>query len=122
MTFDWLDFFEFAKFLNLSTETQLEEARKRSVVSRAYFATYLIARDFAVENYNLQFSIDDNAHQKVINSFKDRGTKHGVYTCLLEFRRWRNTCDYDKSVTNLSSLATNSLQKAKHTIELITTA
>lgn len=119
MAFDWGDYLGFAEALNNSTETDFVEARKRSVVSRSYYAAYCIARDYAITKYRLTISNQENAHFKVINAFKDRGKKHGVFTCLLELRRWRNNCDYENEVVNLSSIAGNSLQKAKHAIDLI---
>lgn len=119
MAFDWNDYLGFAEALNNSVETDLVEARKRSVVSRAYYAAYCIARDFAVKKDRLVISNQENSHTTVITHFQNHNKRHGVYLSLLELRRWRNMCDYEPEVNNLQSIAVNSLQKARNAIRLI---
>lgn len=120
MAFSWGEFLDFANSLNNSADQDFIEARKRSVVSRAYFAAFLIARDYAIEKKMIPPpNENENVHRKVIHAFINSGKKPQVGRRLMTLRGWRNQCDYDLQTRNISSLAINSLKEAKDIIDLI---
>lgn len=66
--FDWEEYLELAKFLNRRDD----EASKRSAISRAYYASFCVARNWLMANHP-EFSIPHTAaaHKVVWDKFRE---------------------------------------------------
>lgn len=124
MDFNWEDYLYLAQALkNLNSFDSLEalldkcgdEACLRSAVSRAYYATYCFARNYAIEN--LQFTRRDNPsdHWRLRTKFKDKGFPD-IASDLDEMRQWRNNCDYEDKVSNLPNICESAIEDAQEVL------
>lgn len=113
--FTWQDFLDLADQLQSGSDPS--DAALRTSVSRAYYALFCIARDFAIQKGLLITETADD-HYKV-KEFFSIGKRSGVGQILDDLRRWRNQCDYDVSPRNFRKMATDSIQRATRAIEMI---
>ncbi|NIT62022.1 MAG: hypothetical protein GWN00_39260 [Aliifodinibius sp.] len=99
MSFDWRHYFELAEYMQTNADSFPDaEACYRSVISRAYYAVYCLARNF-VKNVDRQDFYSDD-HQKVQNyllQHQDRMRKR-VGNQLKTLRQHRNKADYDDTL------------------------
>jgi len=103
MAFDWNEYLNLAAFLKGDKVNYLPEAGIRSAISRAYYAAYCHARNFAVAKQSFVASGKADDHDLLIRHYAGRGMAT-VANALDGLRRWRNQCDYDNRVTlNLDS-------------------
>ena len=118
--FDWSDFLKLAQGLHASTATSpIPEATARCVVSRAYYAAFCYARNYARANYGYQSARDRDEHEFVRLLFRRRG-RTGVGERLDDLRQWRNWCDYDDTVGDLHGLTGKALAPAQRVIDELT--
>ncbi len=116
MPFDWPEYLELAKDLaGLQSSGYSREAAERSAVSRAYYAAFGQARNYAMQNLNFQPGGTAADHGTLRNCL--RRSKPQVAADLNRLRQWRNACDYDASVPNLSQLVRNSITLAGNIIQ-----
>jgi len=95
--FDQHDFVELAKSLAMSKPGGgWDEAKYRTAVGRAYFATFLLARTVA-KRKGAPISSDGNAHREVPAYFEARpdAASKKVAHSLRTLKRARTRCDYD---------------------------
>src|SRR4051794_4575096 len=124
MSFEPQDFLRFAEELAGKTPSKSynDEARYRSIISRAYYAAFLLARDYCEYYTNLVIQHNGNDHTRVRDNFKNNrrdgkwvriGLGLGV---LLENRTF---ADYYDPISNLPNLAELMLARAAYVIELL---
>jgi hypothetical protein len=107
MAFDWKEFLLVAKHLSsLSSATLPSEAGYRSAVSRAYYAAYCHARNFARDRQGFIPSKSSSDHAKVRDHFRAKNLVI-IATQLDNLRQWRNDCDYEDSISYLNPLFLN---------------
>jgi len=124
MSFDWVDYLHLAKELNqIKKEEERVECRKRSAVSRAYYAAFQVAFNLGFdfydefrEEYELEES-NSGKHEFVSKWFEFHQPRIGLE--LKNLRIWRNQCDYDNDVENLDKLVEDGLNKSNKIIEKI---
>jgi len=98
------------------------ESVQRAAISRAYFAAFVHALYYEVDNGRFQRSpIDERGkdHGRLRKHFKDQN-KHKIASELKELHNWRKTCDYDFFIDPsmlLSAALENSLRNAKNIID-----
>lgn len=116
MSFDGSEFFTLAQDLaKNATGTPTEEARLRSAISRAYYASFLKSRDFWRHKKHEYVSSGGTAHGEVqdlfINStdttYQDVGSK------LQQLYKCRRSADYDLRFNSLPSVTIACLRWAK---------
>ena len=97
MGFDWKEYLDLARFLAGQSDSYSQEAAHRSGVSRAYFAAYCHARDYATGQLGFTPSggVEDHAD---LRQHYDSRRQTAIALDLDELRRWRNQCDYDNIV------------------------
>lgn len=102
----WLEFYYLSSFLCSSCKGEKrkfsKEAEIRSGISRAYYAAFHYAEDYALKNSIHDFppfnpSAEEkkskSIHQLLINHYKDAKNDR-IATDLEMLRDWRNYCDY----------------------------
>jgi hypothetical protein len=116
MPFDWMKFLDVARFLQAQDGTGVdEEAAKRCATSRAYFAAYCCARNYARDK--LQFvpsrQPDDHEALRRYLGIQGRRSMTSVANKLVSLRMWRNQCDYDDTVPNLLNMLSSAISTAQ---------
>jgi uncharacterized protein (UPF0332 family) len=120
MAFDWQDYFKLAQILRQNPVVGLDEASKRTVVSRAYYAAFHIASNYALNSKHpptLEFIGSD--HRLIIAFFRQNTKIPSVANLLSDLRDWRNLCDYRSPVSNLDRMVENSIERTQQVINLL---
>ena len=94
------------------------EAALRSAVSRAYYAAFCHARNYARDRHGLQLRYTADDHSLVKRHFMTRRA-HGIADKLDWLRQARNKCDYEDTLSHLDTLLTMALQEAQMIIAIL---
>ena len=124
MSFDWTDFLTLAEILqgSLTTATPaVDEAALRSVVSRAYYSVFGLARRRVRIGEGVAFPPTGAVHAAVARHYgrADESDRKRIAEDLLWLRDRRNQCDYDDDVSDLPSVAEEALNLAHEVINLL---
>ena len=121
MSFDWAEYLSLAEDLagvTVSGPPFGVEARQRSCVSRAYYAAFILARNYLRDVDQIPVPRSGAAHVFVAMTFQNhtdpRRTRIG--SRLRRLRDDRNRCDYDDVVVNLVNLAAASVVRARQIV------
>ncbi len=116
MPFDWKEYLNLARSLQKQKGNDyFQEAAFRSAISRAYYSAFCHARNYIRDGEG--FIPYNNAmdHSRVRKHF-ERQRKFDISENLNELRRWRNHCDYEDTVDDLSNLLKDAIQNAQEII------
>ena len=117
MAFDWSEFLELARGLaGQAGRRYSAEASERSAVSRAYYAAFCWARNYAAKSSSFQHTHTARDHERLREHFKRRGEPQ-LASALNKLRGWRNECDYEDTVTNLHLCVKNAIRTADKVIK-----
>ena len=120
MTFDWIQFLELAEALESDPDSPgPREAALRSAASRAYYAAFNLAADFACgEGFVPQYSGAD--HSRVRAHFRNHGSpcrvRGHISTQLGRLYKQRCEANYRPSVRNPDNLAVYAISTARSVI------
>jgi hypothetical protein len=113
VAFDWREFLVLAK----SLASHPEESAQRSAISRAYFAAFGHAFDFALRYLRYVPRSDSDDHGRLREHLK-RSRRSGVSESLRKLRDWRNLADYTaKFEGDLAATAVKSLLEAQRVFD-----
>lgn len=115
MAYNWREFLELAEHLLAMRDDVKEESKQRSAASRAYYAAFGRAADYA-ENQGTELRGYGQDHSAVRRHFKERW-RHDISNRLYDLQLWREQCDYDDEVENLSDLAAQAIINADYILE-----
>ena len=106
MSFNWSEYLNIARELaGQATATPSEESKKRSAISRAYYAAFCSARNYlrAVER-DQNIPVGGDAHGYVRNQFKTSRDKvrREIGEDLARLVAKRNHADYDDTMERLN--------------------
>jgi uncharacterized protein (UPF0332 family) len=126
MSFHWSEYLDVAQELAEQAKNapaELQEARYRASISRAYYAAFGKARDHLRFHENIQeprplvSSIGEriNIHQYVRETFMSRPGQEGIGADLNRMRLYRNAVDYDDHnlLKRLPFVAQETITRAK---------
>ena len=117
--FDWSDYLDLARALSgphgPSVSVQLSEATSRSAVSRAYYAAFCHARNYAQRHLGYVSNNAPSDHGTLRQHYSLHGMK-SVADSLDKLRGWRNQCDYRDVVNALQTIVRRSLREADSVI------
>jgi uncharacterized protein (UPF0332 family) len=116
MSFDWREYLHLARFLATVGSGFSQEAVLRSAVSRAYYAAFCHARNFARDRQGFSPTHTPKDHDLVRTHFKNQG-RVDIARHLETLRRWRNRCDYDDTVSNVSNLLASAIAQAQKVLD-----
>jgi len=120
--FTWHHYFDLAKQLYEDSykNDALSEALLRSTISRAYFATHCLARNYLINDRDLTPPEEKKEmHSWVINQIgKDPSTSR-IHTNLSRLRDDRNNADYDDSIRNIKKMAEGAIIGARQAIDIL---
>ncbi len=118
MAFNWQGYLQIARVLAQETQGVNQEAAWRSAVSRAYYAAFCHARNYARDRHNLILGNDPGDHKLVRKHFLKR-KMYNVASDLQDLRIWRNDCDYSDVLTNLLALVNSAINKAQSVVSAL---
>ena len=129
MRFDWSEYLNLAQELAAtnSDSSANRDAKLRSAISRAYYSTFCLARNYLrdIEQDPRLFrkNRDINEHQYVAEEFIYHPTKMKnmvkIGENLSRLRELRNKADYEDTMFNLPTQATSALKLADNIIALL---
>lgn len=114
----WLNFYKVRLALNIA-----KNLLARSAVSRAYYAAFCFARNYARDNQNFSPTYKTEDHGLIREHF--RLMQMGKIARYLDhLRQWRNMCDYydeitAREVTNVSNLPIVAIRRAQQIFDLL---
>ena len=114
MSFDWEEYISLALFLHgYGGSSFTQEAAFRCATSRAYYAAFCYARNYARDQHGFSLTHRPRDHELVRNHFRSRGMSD-IASKLDELRQWRNICDYDDTIfSNIPSLVASAIAEAQ---------
>jgi hypothetical protein len=119
MGFEWTEYLGVASLLR-ETASGLcsEQARLRSAVSRMYFGAYCYARNYARDRqtFTPTGAVDD--HLLLLEHFRNRRRMREA-SALDNLRKWRNLCDYQDEVADLTLIVESAETAATSLIALL---
>ncbi len=94
MPFDWHAFLDLARWLESNIPPGVSaEAAERAAVSRAYYAAFCYARNYA-RDYLGFVPRNDNTDHGHLRAHLRQKRRQATSICLDRLREWRNECDY----------------------------
>jgi len=129
--FDWRGYFELAGELFEGRPVSNQEAKCRTVISRAYYAALLVAREYVEDpQWGLGYRIDnDRVHREVPARIEQEGKEKGdtdligIADLLVELKKRRRDADYEpwykRGRANVKDEAENSIEQAGDVITKI---
>lgn len=123
MAFDWKEFLDLAKVLQSSPNTSYPvEAAHRSAVSRAYYAAFCHARNYAEQYLGFQRTKTGRDHGLLRKHLGRQGPDwKEVADELEDLHEWRRLCDYEDVVPHLSIMVASAISTAETIIETMGT-
>jgi hypothetical protein len=116
-SFDWREFLALAiDIAGKSGEGYSLEATNRSAVSRAYYAAFCTAREYAIYQWGFIATHTGRDHRALV-AHLEQANLWKLSRRLVRLRQWRNLCDYQTVVNNLSSITEQALQLAQEVID-----
>jgi uncharacterized protein (UPF0332 family) len=121
MPFRWVEFFALAEQIaSTSGAGYTDEASNRTAVSRAYYAAFCSLRNYAASQLGFQPQGTPRDHTTLRLHLQALGSEWAtVARYLQELRLWRNQCDYDDEVPNLSELTRLALLRAEAVLQRV---
>jgi len=116
MAFDWREYLNLARYLVYGGNGFTQETAFRCAVSRAYYAAFCYARNYARDQHGFSPTYKSEDHWHVRKHFQDRGMTK-VARKLDQLRQWRNSCDYDDTIAGVSSLFTSAITRAQEVLD-----
>ena len=95
--FNWNEFYLLATYLNDDYSFFSQEAVQRTIVSRAYYAAFSMAREVLEHKYKINISQTAASHEYVRIEY-GKLRRNDIKNALGELRKYRNCCDYNKNV------------------------
>lgn len=120
MPFDWKDYLQLARALVGQVSLGgFTEALQRTAVSRAYYAAFCFARNYAEARLKFQRTGGPQDHRMLREHLKNSGKPQlaQLASSLNKLRLWRNDCDYEDEVTNIKQYVQSAIQVADQVIQ-----
>lgn len=123
MSFDSIEYLHLAQqLINKPSQTLPgDEAKQRSAINRAYYATFLKAKEYLDYNTNLKIPRDGTAHTLVRDIFKRNpdGKWRKIGLQLETLLQYRTKADYNDSIKDLAKIAEVMVDRAAEAIKRI---
>ena len=118
MPFDWREYLALARDLGrCSGSSYSTEAASRTSVSRAYYAAFCYARNYAENKLGFQRTRKAQDHGLLRNYLRNLGAAwEEISEYLEDLYKWRCQCDYDDDIQNLDVLVSSAIDTAEKMI------
>ena len=119
MAFAWAEYLSVAQFIHSQAPAGAsQEALLRCAISRAYYAAFCHARNYARDRHGFVPRYNGDDHSLVRRHFSTR-RERGVANKLDNLRDWRNICDYEDHVADLLKWLPIALAEAQAVIAIL---
>jgi uncharacterized protein (UPF0332 family) len=120
MTFEWKEYLELAEEICGASMGTDMEARERAAISRAYYASFCMARNRLIPVFG-QPPENGQAHAWVQGKYERHSNKkwRSVGNNLSRMRVIRNKADYDDTFPNCSNECSNAINWSKDTLRAL---
>src|SRR5262245_23556497 len=119
MAFSWHEYLVLARWLLANPPPGVsEEAVQRAAISRAYYAAFGHALNYAVAYLGFQPRDNENDHGRLRQHLKNRKRKR-VAECLGRLRDWRNPCDYENETGDLAPAVPRLMEDAQYVFDAL---
>ena len=116
MPFTWREYLDLAKALPTQCQhVSSLEATERCSVSRAYYAAFCHARNYARVHLGFVPTNSGSDHRLVRQFYVRRGMPD-IAQRLASMHQWRKLCDYNDIVPNTTAMFTNAMREAEYVI------
>lgn len=112
MPFEWKEYLEIAQFLMSSSGNFSSEAAFRCATSRAYYAAFCHACNYAIVRQGFVPSGTYEDHGNIKTHFIRNGMRN-IADDLDKLRQSRNHCDYENNVFQPRLMAENAIKMAQ---------
>ena len=122
MPFDWREYLGVSRYLKGKSGADFsEEAAARAGISRAYYAAYISARNYAESEWGyLPQPGRETSHKDLRDKFHLQG-RLDVEEKLRELAQWRKKSDYeDEYHANISRMHENAIRRAEEVLNSLT--
>ncbi len=122
MPFDWREYLGVSRYLKEKAGPGFsEEAAARAGISRAYYAAYISARNYAESKWgHLPQPGRETSHKDLRERFHLQG-RLDVEEKLRELAQWRKKSDYDnESHANIRMMHENAIRRAEEVLNSLT--
>lgn len=120
MKFDWSEYLKLAQEL---VEGDTNEAKQRSAISRAYYASFCFARNYLKDYLDFEPKRGENEHKAVAEEFRTYDPKDKtmleIGKDLKSLREVRNDADYEDTFITVGTQVKFALRLAKNIINKI---
>ena len=117
MTFDWSEYLGLARLLvSQANLSRFPEAVQRTAVSRAYYAAFCTARNYAETRSGFRRTGGPQDHRSLREYLKKLGRVQ-LASRLNQLRTWRNICDYQDHAPNIQQCAQSAIHFAAQVIQ-----
>src|SRR5216684_2306140 len=115
MPFNWRDYLDLARWLETNTPPGVSpEAAGRAGVSRAYYAAFCYARNYARDYLGFVPRNDATDHGRLRAHLRQR-RRHATADNLDQLQDWRNECDYEDDLPRaVTTMLRDALRQAEY--------
>ena len=118
MVFDWIEFLALARDIQEREGLGYgREASARTAVSRAYYAAFCHARNFAGEFSRFKAQHTSRDHKALREHYRNHPL--GVAEILDDLRKWRNACDYEDNINQIEIMKNKALKRAGEIMDIL---
>ncbi len=120
MPFNWKEYLDISRYLCGDYSVAItREGSLRAAVSRAYYAAFCHARNYAINRFSFKPSGYASDHSAVRRRYS--ATKLSVVNKYLgDLQGWREQCDYDNEVDNIESMCISAIEMAGEIFKKLT--
>lgn len=122
MSFSWKDYYILAGQLKQqAADSSQQEAYLRSAISRAYYASFCLARNYLRDSLGRKSTGTLDDHEFVKNQFRNLPGQdnQAIAENLRRLRAYRNQADYDDELPSIKNTALMAMNMAGRVIETL---
>jgi uncharacterized protein (UPF0332 family) len=122
MSFSWRDYYILAGQLKQqAADSPQQEAYLRSAISRAYYASFCLARNYLRDSLGRKSTGTLDDHEFVKNQFRNLPGQdnQAIAENLRRLRAYRNQADYDDELPSIKNTALMAMNMAGKVIETL---
>jgi uncharacterized protein (UPF0332 family) len=120
MPFDWKEYLDIARYLSGDSSISIgRESSLRAAISRAYYAAFCHARNYAINKFSFRPSGFGSDHSAV-RRYYSKTRLSAVEKLLSDLYEWRQQCDYDDEVDNIESMCDSAIDMADEVFRKLT--
>ena len=122
MSFDWSEYLNVAKELaDVANTSANKESKLRCAISRAYYAAFILARNYLRDREGLLIPITSDAHSFVSKQFDNSSdtARQSIGKKLQRLRRFRRQADYADFFPGLSGITQIALKLSEEVISTL---